>query len=79
MENEEENGQNKVWGAMVALHKLMKETKPEGRSELARRHAVAITGLEQVMGFYELWVIQNSMGFYERWVKQLGDNGNEEG
>ena len=51
-------GEDQIWETMLKLYQMLKESKGEERSELARRYAVTITELEKVMGYYNLFVIQ---------------------
>lgn len=53
--------QHKACGAALekALN-LLRNTKPEDRSGLARRYAVTITDLEKVIGYFETWVIRET-------------------
>lgn len=52
----------KLWDQMVDLHRSLKAAKPEERSELSRRYAVAITEFEKAIGFFYLMVVQEFEG-----------------
>lgn len=41
---------------LVTLLNKMRETRPQERSELSRRYAVAITELEKVQAYFEVYV-----------------------
>lgn len=53
-----ESKEHEIWNAMVDLWRMLKEAKPEERSETARRYAVTLTELEKVMGYYNAFVMQ---------------------
>lgn len=59
-----EDGQDETvidMGQVTLLHALetLRESKPEERSEKARRYAVAITELEKVYAYYVTFVMED--------------------
>lgn len=46
--------------AFRQLYLILLDSKPDERSELARRYQVTITELEKVMAYFEQFVIQRS-------------------
>lgn len=52
-----ESKEHEIWATMAALWTMLKEAKPEERSELARRYAVTLTEFEKVMGYYYAFVM----------------------
>lgn len=48
--------------ALVATYNLLKSSKPEDRSERARRYAVTITKLEEVVSYFNTMVVEGFKG-----------------
>jgi predicted RNA-binding protein with PIN domain len=53
-----ESTESKIWTEMISLWQKLEQAKPNGRSEQARRYAVAITEYQKVMGYFYTFVMQ---------------------
>lgn len=42
--------------------KNMRDSKPDERSEKARRYAVSITEMEKVLAYFDVFVVNNAVG-----------------
>lgn len=47
-----------ILDALTATYNLLKATKPDDRSERARRYAVTITELEKVISYFNTMVVE---------------------
>lgn len=47
-----------VWAALLKAYRTLKESKPEDRSEKARRYAVTITEYEKVLSYFNTMVVE---------------------
>lgn len=46
-----------TWTALLVAYRKLKASKPEDRSEKARRYAVTITEMEKAMAYFSAMVI----------------------
>ena len=53
-----DNKQVKAMAALEAAYNMLENYKPKERGELARRYAITITQLEQVIGYFRVFVLQ---------------------
>lgn len=53
---------NETWSALLVAYRKLKASKPEERSEKARRYAVAITEMEKAMAYFYMMVLQDFEG-----------------
>jgi hypothetical protein len=44
--------------AIQELLQMLKENKPDDRSELDRRHAIILTDLEKIMAYYDYYIVR---------------------
>lgn len=56
--SDEESTESKIWTDMMNLWQKLEQAKPNERSELARRYAVAITEYQKVIGYFYTFVMQ---------------------
>lgn len=47
---------NETWSALLVAYRKLKASKPEDRSEKARRYAVTITEMEKVLSYFSTMV-----------------------
>lgn len=57
---QEANGVPKEQFLRYALE-MLKNEKPNDRSELDRRYAICITELEKVVGYYVTWIVMQDV------------------
>lgn len=53
---------NETWTEMVMAYGKLKASKPEERSEKARRYAVTITEMQKAMAYFYMMVLQDFEG-----------------
>jgi hypothetical protein len=53
---------DKLWAALVATLYLLKASKPEDRSEKARRFAVCITDYEKMLSYFNTMIREDFEG-----------------
>lgn len=53
---------DETWSALLVAYRKLKASKPEERSEKARRYAVAITEMEKAMAYFYMMVLQDFEG-----------------
>ena len=53
---------NETWSALLVAYRKLKASKPEDRSEKARRYAVTITEMEKAMSYFFTMVMQELEG-----------------
>lgn len=58
----QELADNETWSALLVAYRKLKASKPEDRSEKARRYAVTITEMEKAMSYFFTMVMQEFEG-----------------
>lgn len=58
----QELADDETWSALLAAYRKLKASKPDDRSEKARRYAVAITEMEKAMSYFDTMVVQEFEG-----------------
>ena len=58
----QELADNETWSALLVAYRKLKASKPEDRSEKARRYAVTITEMEKTMSYFFTMVTQDFEG-----------------
>lgn len=58
----QELADNETWSALLVAYRKLKASKPEDRSEKARRYAVTITEMEKAMSYFFTMVMQELEG-----------------
>lgn len=58
----QEIADSEAWDAMLRAYRKLKASKPEDRSEKARRYAVTITEMEKAMAYFFTMVTQDFEG-----------------
>jgi hypothetical protein len=53
----DETTEDKVFTAMYEAYNLMRQSKPNDRSEMDRRYAVAITEMEKTIAYFYTWCV----------------------
>jgi hypothetical protein len=58
----QELADSETWSALLVAYRKLKASKPEDRSEKARRYAVTITEMEKAMAYFFTMVTQDFEG-----------------
>lgn len=60
--SEQESPSAAAWNALMDAYRTLKASKPDERSEEARRYAVTITEFEKVLSYFNTMVMQEFGG-----------------
>lgn len=53
----EPSNEDKILFYMMTILELLRDSKPDGRSDKARRYAIAITEMEKLFAYFKVYIV----------------------